>query len=100
MSPMGGGAELKDDSDPMHPVRRLQDAPHCAARSKRTGEPCQGPAVRGSRVCRMHGAGGGGPTGRANGAWRHGGRTQEVTQTRALVAMLHRLTRETDDALN
>ncbi len=35
----------------------LQRAPRCTARSKRTGLPCRSPAVRGWRVCRMHGAG-------------------------------------------
>lgn len=87
------------DADPMRPELRLRRAPRCTARSKRTGEPCRGPAVRGWRVCRMHGAGGGGPTGRVNGAWRHGGRTQEMMQTRALVAMFCRLTRKEDDSL-
>ncbi len=98
---------MKGDADPMRPVtrtltrpaQRLQDAPRCAARSKRTGQPCQGSAVRGSRVCRMHGAGGGGPEGPANGAWRHGGRSGELTQTRALVAALGRLGRAEADEL-
>lgn len=90
---------MKGDADPMHPVRRLQNSARCAARSKRTGAPCRAPAVRGWAVCRMHGARGGGPKGRANGAWRHGGRSQEVTQTRALVALLRRETkRETEDS--
>lgn len=38
----------------------------------------------------MHGARGGGPEGRGNGAWRHGGRSREVTRTRAFVALLLR----------
>ncbi len=90
---------MKGDADPMRPAQRLQEAPRCAARSKRTGEPCQGPAVRGSRVCRMHGAGGGGPVGLANGAWRLGGRSGELTRTRALVAALGRLVRAEADEL-
>ena len=90
---------MKGDADPMRPARRLQDAPRCTARSKRTGAPCKGPAVRRARVCRMHGAGGGGPEGKANGAWRHGGRSGEMTRTRALVALLGRLAREEADAL-
>jgi hypothetical protein len=43
------------------------EAPRCRAKSKRTGKPCRAPAVRGSRVCRMHGAGGGAPTGKRMG---------------------------------
>lgn len=42
----------------------FQTAPCCTATSKRTGNPCQAPAVRGWSVCRFHGAGGGGPQGR------------------------------------
>lgn len=29
--------------------------PHCTARSKRTGQPCRQPAMRGKTVCRLHG---------------------------------------------
>ncbi len=36
----------------------------------------------------MHGAGGGAPSGRANGNWRHGGETQEVRAIRKLAAEL------------
>jgi hypothetical protein len=43
--------------------------------------------------------GGGGPQGKANGAWRHGGRSGEVTRTRALVAALGRQAREEADEL-
>jgi hypothetical protein len=35
--------------------------------------------ARGWGVCRMHGAGGGGPSGRRNGNYRHGGRTKGIT---------------------
>ena len=41
------------------------------------------PAVRGSRVCRMHGARGGAPEGKRNRNFRHGARTKE-TQREAL----------------
>ena len=41
-------------------VSRLNRAPSCGAKSKRSGERCRGPAVRGKRVCRMHGGAGGG----------------------------------------
>jgi hypothetical protein len=43
----------------IHPMQSAHDAARCGAKSKRTGKPCRAPAVRGCRVCRMHGAGGG-----------------------------------------
>ena len=42
-----------------NPMQSAHAAPRCTARSKRTGAPCGNPAVRGWRVCRMHGARGG-----------------------------------------
>jgi len=59
-------------------MQSAHNAPRCRATSKRTGRPCRAPAVRGWGVCRMHGAGGGGPSGRTNGNYRHGGRTKGV----------------------
>ena len=55
---------------PMHRALR------CHAKSKRSGSPCQAPAMRGHNVCRMHGAGGGAPKGNRN-ALKHGGFTAE-----------------------
>ena len=75
-------------------------APRCAARCKRSGLPCRAPAVRGWAVCRMHGARGGAPTGRRNGAWRHGGRTREMEELRALVAEMGRWDRRLAEALD
>src|SRR6185437_3112699 len=52
---------------------KAHDAPRCTARSKRSGQRCRAPAVRGWRVCRMHGARGGAPEGQRNGElspWR------------------------------
>lgn len=63
---------------------KAHDAPRCAARSKRSGLPCRAPAVRGWTVCRMHGAGGGAPSGEANPNWKHGGRSQELEAIRRL----------------
>jgi hypothetical protein len=76
--------------DEINPLRLADAAPRCAARSKRTGLPCRAPAVRGCRVCRMHGAGGGAPTGRRNGRFTTGRYTQEVIGLRQLVAILAR----------
>jgi hypothetical protein len=56
----------------------FQLAPRCSATSKRTRQRCKAPAVRGCRVCRFHGARGGGPTGEANGRYKHGLLTAEA----------------------
>lgn len=79
----------KTDTNPMYLVALMNAAPRCTATSKRTGERCKGPAVRGWNVCRFHGAGGGGPLGEKHGNFRHGGRTKEAEAIRKL-AMLTR----------
>lgn len=83
--------DAKPDANPMH---KADAAPRCRAHSKRTGLLCKAPAVRGWRVCRMHGAGGGAPRGKAHGQYRHGGRTIEATRTRLLVNLMARLARD------
>ena len=54
----------------MNLVQRMNAAPRCSAMSKRSRRQCRAPAVRGWRVCRFHGARGGAPRGKANGAWK------------------------------
>ncbi|MCP4183583.1 MAG: hypothetical protein GY761_09735 [Hyphomicrobiales bacterium] len=56
----------------------MHNSPRCKAHSKRTGLPCNNPAVRGWQVCRMHGARGGAPTGMLNGNYKDGTRTKEA----------------------
>ena len=68
----------------------FQKAPRCAATSKRTRELCKAPAVRGWTVCRFHGARGGAPKGKANGAYRDGLYTQEAQAERRFVSKLVR----------
>jgi len=63
-------------------------APRCSATSKRSMQPCRAPAVRGQRVCHFHGARGGAPKGRANGAYRTGNQTHEAKELRRAVARL------------
>ncbi len=67
----------------------MQQARRCSARSKRTGKPCQSPAVQGCSVCRMHGAGGGAPQGNRN-ALKHGRFTCEALDLRRMIAELSR----------
>jgi hypothetical protein len=66
----------------------FQKAPRCTAKSKRTGQRCKAPAVRGWNVCRFHGARGGAPKGKANAAWKHGHYSQAARIERLLVKHL------------
>jgi hypothetical protein len=75
----------KPDTNPMQSAHA---ALRCHAKAKSTGKRCNSPAVKGWTVCRMHGAGGGAPTGSGNGAWVHGGRSQSVEQNRRTLAAL------------
>lgn len=75
---------MKSDVNPLNPVHRLQSAPRCTARSKRTGLPCGAPALRGYTVCRFHGAKGGQRSGSAHSGYKHGLRSKEFTSLRAL----------------
>jgi len=77
----------------INPMHKAHAAPRCRAKSKRTGKPCRAPAVRGYRVCRMHGARSGGPKGKRNGNYRHGARTKEATNAVRSINALARLAR-------
>jgi hypothetical protein len=78
----------------INPMQSAHDAPRCKAKSKRRGKRCGAPAVRGSRVCRMHGAKGGAPNGERNGNYRDGTRTKEAIQAVRLVNLLSRWARK------
>ena len=91
---------MESDVNPKHPAQRLQDAPRCTARAKSTGCACKSPAVKGWRVCRLHGAGGGAPRGAAHPNYRHGGRTREVAEIRRLGAMFARMARDATKVLH
>ena len=84
---------MKTNINPMNQAKR------CHARSKRTLRPCQAPAVTGWNVCRFHGAGGGAPTGKANGNYKHGGRTKEAIAEQAYFRELIREVRQVDTLL-
>ena len=77
----------------MHKPSPMHQAKRCRARSKRSGKPCQAPAVKGWAVCRMHGAGGGAPKGNKN-ALRHGLYTAEAIAMRQAIRELLRESRE------
>ena len=82
---------MKRSTNLMH---KAHSALRCHAKAKATGSRCKAPARRGWRVCRMHGAGGGAPTGPANGAWVHGGRSLAVEQNRRNLMALMKLARD------
>ena len=80
----------KSKANPMKPQQGTEQyafhkSPRCTATSKRTRQRCKAPAVRGWNVCRFHGAGGGAPKGKANGAWKHGHYSQSARVERFLV---------------
>jgi hypothetical protein len=83
----------------INPLHRwpMHHAARCRARSKRTGLPCRSPAVRGCQVCRMHGAHGGAPTGKANGRYRTGRYTAKLIKARRLVMTIARLVRRMEN---
>jgi hypothetical protein len=74
------------------PIRALDvlkgSALVAAFQSKRTAQRCKSSAVRGYNVCRFHGARGGAPKGKANGAWKHGHYSEAAKAERLLVKML------------
>jgi len=67
----------------MPDVRAMLTSARCAAHSKRTGHKCRAPAIRDKAVCRMHGAFAGAPSGKRNGAFRHGYYTFDAMVERA-----------------
>lgn len=79
---------MESRDNPMQPAQRLNSALRCSAQSKRSGKPCKAPAVNGWTVCRMHGAGGGAPSGKANGQWKDGRQSKAAVAIRRLVSAL------------
>ncbi len=87
---------MESDTNPMNAANA---SPRCTAKSKRSGQPCKAPAVRGWAVCRFHGAGGGHGCGKANPAWKHGMRSREHTALRKAISELQRQLKELDDLI-
>jgi uncharacterized protein YjcR len=80
----------------MHWPMHLASRSH--AKSKRSGLQCQAPAVRGSKVCRMHGAAGGAPRGNRN-AIKHGEFAAKTLALKREIQALARMTRATMAAI-
>lgn len=70
---------MKNDDNPM---AKAHAAPRCTATSRRSGERCKGPAVKGWTVCRYHGAGGGHKAGPTHPTWKHGLRSKAYIEAR------------------
>lgn len=83
------GSPQKARINPMQSKLTMHLSPRCSARSKRSGKPCQSPAVRGHSVCRMHGAKGGAPISNRN-ALRNGRFTCKALELRQMIAGLTR----------
>ncbi|WOH66175.1 HGGxSTG domain-containing protein [Bradyrhizobium sp. BWA-3-5] len=69
----------------------MQNAPRCGARSRRSGKPCQSPAMPNGR-CRMHGGlSPGAPKGNQN-AFKHGRYSATyIAEKREIAALLRRM---------
>ncbi len=85
---------MKDDANPIDPVQRLLDAPRCTATAKSTRQRCRNPSKQGWTVCRLHGAGGGAPRGKAHPNYKHGLRSKAFTEQRK---QINKLIRELSD---
>ncbi|WP_426042891.1 HGGxSTG domain-containing protein [Brevundimonas sp. TWP2-3-4b1] len=81
--------------DPEPLVFRLRRACRCGAKT-RAGTPCQSPAIKGRKRCRMHGGRSpGAPKGEASGNYVSGRWTVETIKARATVRGLVKLCRRT-----
>ncbi len=87
---------MESDVNSMRLVELMNNAPRCAAHSRRTGERCKGPAVKRRAVCRMHGGGGGHYAGPTHPRWKHGARPIGSTAMRKGISDLVRTARETN----
>jgi hypothetical protein len=79
------GGQTKTEINPMNQRRLLQalhETPRCNART-RAGIPCQCPAIRGRKRCRLHGGlSPGAPRGNQNGNYTNGEWTAEAIEER------------------
>ena len=80
----------KSDANPIDPSQRLREAPRCTAKAKSTRQRCKCPAKRGWKVCRLHGAGGGAPSGARHPNFKHGLRSQRTKLLQELTYFLAR----------
>ena len=82
--------KVKDDVNLKDPSQRLRDAPRCTAMAKSMGKRCRNPSKQGWTVCRLHGAGGGAPPGKAHPNYKYGLRSKAFTEQRKRINQLIR----------
>lgn len=71
---------MKNATNPVDRVKSMNQAPRCLAKTRR-GTPCQSPAIRGRKRCRIHGGKSpGAPRGKRHGQYKHGGYTIEALE--------------------
>jgi hypothetical protein len=96
-------ADPKTENNPMQGAMPLNEKANRCTATTRDGSRCKNPAVTGSNVCRMHGAGGGAPAGNQN-AVTHGGYARPSlphgTRTMFMLGRHTALTRALDAALD
>lgn len=81
---------MENVGNAMRPEARLLAAARCGAHSRRTGQPCRGPAMKNGR-CRMHG-------GKAGRKPTHGRYTKEAIERGQEVRAILRAVRGLIDA--
>jgi len=86
VTPAGGPEKLEINPVNQTLEKRLANllgAPRCGAKTRRRGTPCQCPAIRGGRRCRLHGGlSPGAPKGTKNGNYKDGSWTAEAIEER------------------
>ena len=75
------------------PTNPFATRPRCEAKT-RSGAPCQRIGNARNGRCILHGGRAGAPSGQRNGAWRHGGATNEAKAQRKAVRALLREARK------
>ncbi len=90
----GGGVRVETKMN-INPMQSAHSALRCAAKSKRSGEQCRAPVVKGKCVCRMHGGRStGAPCGSAHGRYVHERQTKDAQNARKEVRDLIRAARQ------
>lgn len=88
---------MKNEDQP-HVCNPFKDVPKCGARSKRTGQPCQQPAMANGR-CRLHGGKSTGPPKGNKNALKHGHYTKKAIADRRYVRQLIKDSKELFDGV-
>jgi len=79
--------------DQPHARNPFKDVPKCGAKSKRTGKPCQQPAMKNGR-CRLHGGKSTGPPKGNQNAFKHGFYSNDAIAQRRYIRKLIKDSRE------